>query len=172
MNTAEIECILRRALEPFEVQFADVFAADTVPNVREFPSCYVVNSDPASKPGEHWVACYAKSEDDAEFFDSYGAPVGAYPQVRIPNTITNHNDISLQAFDSNACGHFCIFYLIRRAQALSLRRIVMHLSAVPSAQRDRLVRSFVYRTTIRLHIRRPCQGACVGSQCCGKQILQ
>jgi hypothetical protein len=172
MNTAEVECILRRALEPLEVTFAGVFAADMVPNVSEFPVCYVVNTDPASKAGEHWVACYAQSPVDVEFFDSYGFSVGEYSHIRIPHTITKHNGVSLQAFDSNACGHFCIFYLIHRGLGVSLRRIVARMLMVPTALRDSLVRRFVFRTTRRLHIRRPCQNACVGSQCCGKRVLQ
>jgi hypothetical protein len=172
MNTAEIECILRRTLEPLDVLFAGVFAADTIPNVRVFPACFVVNTDVASKPGEHWVACYAKSRGEVEFFDSYGMPVGAYPHIRLPNKVTKRNTVSLQAISSNACGHFCIYYICSRAQGTPLSSIITHLSSLNSAQRDKLVRRFVFRITSRLRITRPCRGECVGSQCCGKRVLQ
>lgn len=172
MNTAEIECILRRAIEPLHVTFAGVFAADAIDNVVDFPTCFVVNTDPASKPGEHWVACYAKSLSEVEFFDSYGMPVSAYPNIRMPYSITRHNKISLQGYNSNACGHFCIYYLVKRAQGTTLRRIGTHLSAINAVQRETLVRRFVFATTSRLHIRRPCRAACVGLQCCGKRVLE
>ncbi len=171
MNTAEIDCTLRRTLSSHDVVFAGVFAADTVPNVREYPTCFVVNTDPESKPGEHWVAIFASSHDDVEFFDSYGMSVEDYPSIRLPFGVTIRNSVSLQAIDSFACGHFCIYYLCKRAQGKSLSSLVMHLARLNSAQRDSLVRSFVCNTTRSLRIRRPCVDACVGLQCCGKRVL-
>lgn len=171
MNTAEIDCILRRALEPLEVRFTGVFAADTIPNACEYPFCFVINTDPASKPGEHWVACYVTSPSKVEFFDSYGMPVEAYPNIRLPYTVTKHNTVSLQDIGSYACGHYCIYYLCNRAQGTSLSRIVERLSILQSARREYLIRRFVVRTTCRLRVRRPCSGECVGLQCCGKRIL-
>jgi hypothetical protein len=171
MNTAEIECTLRRALVFYDVVLAGVFAADTVPDVREYPTCFVVNTDLESKPGEHWVAIFAKSADDVEFFDSYGMPVEAYPNIRLPFRVTTHNSVSLQAINSFACGHFCIYYICKRAQGKSLGSLVAHLAGLHPAQRDRMVRNYVCYTTRRLRIRRPCVDACVGLQCCGKRIL-
>jgi hypothetical protein len=172
MNTAEVECILRRTMEGNIVQFAGVYAADSVPSVLECPSCLVVNTDPARRPGEHWVAYYAKTPTDVEFFDSYGLPVDAYPHIRLPYKITKQNVVSLQAMDSIACGHFCIYYLCMRAQGITLDRVAKRLSRLDAAQRDALVRRFVSKITSSLHIRRPCRDACVGSQCCGKRVLQ
>jgi hypothetical protein len=171
MNTAEVECILRRALASHDVVFSGVFAADTVPNVRKYPSFFVVNTDPAERPGEHWVACFAKSPGEVEFFDSYGMSVDTYPHIRLPFRVTTYNSVSLQAINSYACGHFCIYYICKRAQGQPLRSIVMHLARFNSAQRDQVVRSFVYNTTRKLHIRKPCVDACVGLQCCGKRVL-
>jgi hypothetical protein len=172
MNTAEIECILRRALLPLNVKCSGVFAADTIPNDLEFPACFVVNTDPASKPGEHWVACYANSPDDVEFFDSYGLSVSAYPHIRLPHKITKYNDVSLQHINSYACGHFCIYYICRRALKFPLSRIVKHLLSFHSEQRDNLVRRYVFKLTSSLRIARPCVDSCIGLQCCGKRILK
>ena len=43
-------------------QFRGVFAANRLPKrVSRYPSAYIVNTDPASKPGTHWVAFYLPS---------------------------------------------------------------------------------------------------------------
>jgi hypothetical protein len=170
MNTAEIACILRRYLDALCVRFEGVFAADTIGTIRKYPTCFVVNTDAADKPGEHWVACYAKSQSEFEFFDSYGMPAEAYSHLRLPYRISSYNDVSLQAIDSYACGHFCIYYLCMRARGMSLSRIVSRLSCTKPARRDSLVRRYVFRITTILHIKRPCRDACVGLQCCGKRV--
>ena len=37
-----------------------------------FPSAYVINSDPSSEPGEHWIAVYFDKCGRGEYFNSYG----------------------------------------------------------------------------------------------------
>ena len=37
-----------------------------------FSSAYVINSDPSSEPGEHWIAVYFHKRGRGEYFDSYG----------------------------------------------------------------------------------------------------
>ena len=38
----------------------------------EYPGSYVVNTDPSTAPGGHWVAMFFNNPRSAEFFDSYG----------------------------------------------------------------------------------------------------
>jgi hypothetical protein len=72
MNTAEIT----RALEQDPItskSFLGVFPSDKLPQTLDKHPCgFVVNTDPSSKPGMHWVAFYFPSEGEGEFFDSYG----------------------------------------------------------------------------------------------------
>ena len=66
MNTAEIQCVMQRALHGNKrgIRFAGVFAANTAPKrINEYPTCFVINTEPASMDGEHWVACYASEYD-------------------------------------------------------------------------------------------------------------
>ena len=170
MNTDEIDCVLRRALVALPVHFAGVFAADTVPSIRKYPTCFVVNTDPAANAGEHWVACYVTSPTGCEFFDSYGMPASAYLHIRLPLKVTKHNTASLQGIASNACGHFCIYYLCKRAHGFSLASIVRQLPYPNAVRCDSAVRRFVYNLTSSLRISRPCRGACVGLQCCAKRV--
>ena len=43
---------------------------DQLPTV-ECPGSYVVNTDPSTTPGEHWVVMFFNNQRSAEFFDSY-----------------------------------------------------------------------------------------------------
>jgi hypothetical protein len=167
MNTAEIACVLRRALITTEVQFTGVFAADMVPRrASSYPTCFVVNTDPASKPGEHWVACYASSPKHVEFFDSYGMPPYAYKNIQLPYKVTTHNTDSIQCIDSSACGQYCIYYLRERARGQSMPQIVKRFKSMSGSQRERHVRSYFEHVVSQLRIRRPCVSSCAGLQCC------
>ena len=51
--------------------FKSVYPKDHLPTMK-YPGSYVVNTDPNTAPGEHWVAMFFNNQRSAEFFDSYG----------------------------------------------------------------------------------------------------
>ncbi len=52
---------------------AGVYAADAIPPVfSKLPATRIINTDPRSRPGEHWIALYQEVPDVIEFFDSFG----------------------------------------------------------------------------------------------------
>jgi len=56
-------------------QFCGVFPSDKLPQQPlAKPSALVVNTDPSSKPGQHWVAFYFDVDNTGDFFDSFGQP--------------------------------------------------------------------------------------------------
>ena len=66
MDTLQIE----RNDSYAEKLFKGVYPKDQLPTV-EYPGSYVVNTDPSTAPGEHWVAMFFNNPRSAEFFDSY-----------------------------------------------------------------------------------------------------
>ena len=76
MNTLQIERLLKKDLKSKTI-FKKVCALDQLEKPT-FPSAYVINSDPSSKPGEHWVAVYFDKRGRGEYFDSYG-PIARSP---------------------------------------------------------------------------------------------
>ena len=72
MNILQIERLLKKGLKSKTI-FKKVCALDQLEKPT-FPSAYVINSDPSSKPGEHWVAVYFDKRGRGEYFDSYGLP--------------------------------------------------------------------------------------------------
>lgn len=69
----------------FKRAFRGVFPADKLPNVpnwRVFSDAYIVNTDPAGKPGEHWLAIWTRNRV-CEVFDSYGMPLTMYKNPQL-----------------------------------------------------------------------------------------
>ena len=74
MNTEQIRLIIERDHTTTK-KFEGVFAEDLLPrSMNIYPCGYIVNTDPSSKPGKHWVAFYFTRPEQGEFFDSYGHP--------------------------------------------------------------------------------------------------
>ena len=103
--------------------FKGVFASDEFPNKinRHRKQCYVVNTDPSSKPGLHWVAFYY-SDGEGFFFDSYGNPPDFYKHEFKEHLDRNadswtYNTKRLQGTMSSVCGQYCIFFLIKRCRS-------------------------------------------------------
>src|SRR5215510_9738140 len=135
MYSSQIDRALRS--DPYvSPHFIGVFPSDQLPNrIRSFPCSLVANTDPSSKKGEHWVCFYFDPKGSAEYFDSYGFPpmnmelfnflvkngCGIKSQNRNP---IKCNNIQLQNFNSNACGHYCIAYLASRARGISMREVI------------------------------------------------
>lgn len=114
----ELECLLNKIFLHRHVKFLGVYAADELPNLNSsktsYPCCYVVNTDPSSEPGEHWVAFYHETpHHPVEFFDSFGNPPSAYLFNR-EFTFFLHNEKRFQVYNSSVCGYYVVFYLYCR----------------------------------------------------------
>ena len=180
MNTNELRCVLERALARPDstLRFGGVYPADEVPTVAPSPSsstdscyCYVANTDPHDKPGEHWVAFVALPNKCYEYFDPYGQPLEAYPTLyaRMSHAAQCREPVAtyIQPPISTTCGHFCIYFLCHRSMPnASFNVIVKRLLSVPMHSRDKFVYRYLFALTRALNISRPCRDACKGSQCC------
>ena len=120
MDTIQILKILKKAMGP---NFVGVFPSDQLPEpTKQKPFGMVVNLDPSTKPGSHWVAIYVSEFNVPEYFDSYGFP----PQIpsikkflsRFPTK--KYNKKQVQGPLSSVCGHYCVYYLIQRHQKKSM----------------------------------------------------
>ena len=129
--------------------FEGVYAADTLPHrLHKKPALIIANTDPISKPGQHWIAIYVDEHGVGEYFDSYGMP----PIVRQHRTFLNKickqwtiNTKSLQAIDSNVCGQYCVLYLIHKAHGYSLHSFIKKLFTSNPQKNDHTVRTLFKR---------------------------
>ena len=116
MNTQQISAILSSDFMTKNL-FHGVFAVDQLSSVCD--GMYVINSDEQDKPGEHWLAVYNK-----EYFDSYGFPPQDKRIIDFLGENVVYNCVGLQHLFSNACGFYCVYYLLQRARGQSMEEII------------------------------------------------
>jgi hypothetical protein len=175
--------MLRSAVACEGVSALGVFFADQVPIInRSSHCCFILNTEPAGHPGEHWLAFFYNQYDDTlEYFDSYGMTIATYyfvyASLRSCGLIAFCTPASsvgcLQSDTSFVCGRYCIAFLYWRTKNIhtSLTRfgiclIRMHNTA---AERDKyvvkLARDLLHRGNccIGMLSRNDCSQSCVCS---------
>ena len=102
-----------------------VHAADQLHLLTLRPAVIVINTDPSWKPGRHWVAVYVPKHGPWEYFDSYGEPpTSPFIQEWIDQRPYIYNNQPLQSPVSDACGHYCIYYIVHRARGQTMDAIL------------------------------------------------
>lgn len=112
-----VEEILKKDKHTKEI-FLGAFARDELPKKPKHPSCFIVNTHPRSKPGEHWLALFYDDSGFATFFDSYGKQPAYYNlQSYLEETSKGWgwNKRRLQG-SSNFCGFYAILFLLYRSR--------------------------------------------------------
>lgn len=136
MRGDKIDWLLSRILPP-AINYLGVFARDQIPkSITTLPACYIINTDPSSAPGQHWLAVF-HFPTHTEFFDSYGLPALAY-SFSFPTPLLA-NTVQLQSDFSSACGYYCIAFLFSRAQGFTLAHFVRAFSPSNHASNDKSV---------------------------------
>ena len=107
--------------------FHGTHPADQLPRhpVKNVSTGYIVNTAPAGKPGDHWLGIWTKG-DVCEVFDSYGLPLSTYTDPDLQRWLKQwkhlvQNQDTLQALDSQTCGHYAILYLKARVRGQRLQ---------------------------------------------------
>lgn len=106
--------------------FRGVFAKNTLPPLQR-NTCAIVNTDEFSQPGSHWIALFSSTQKNLEFYDSYGMSPDFYGIDTTYYSKIEWNSIVFQSLTSNVCGHYCIYFLLKRCQGHSMYSIVDHL---------------------------------------------
>lgn len=124
MDTQQIEQILKDL--PI---FGGVLASDQLPSYDEqdLKKLYILNTDPSTKPGKHWVAIYINKTP--EFFDSLGRKPSAYNKNFEYFLINHgpeyyHNCKRIQNYGTSLCGEYCVYYAVMRSSGYSFSDIV------------------------------------------------
>lgn len=147
MNTLQIEEILRKH-QITRSCFIGCFAADEISSDKflnkmiKYPFSFIVNTDVASMPGEHWVAFYIRSPNIVEYFDSLaGIPNNHMGQFLGKFNKIIKNEYNLQNPFTNVCGQFCIYFIIKRCSGQHFKHIIKFLYKMKNP--DKYVHNFV-----------------------------
>ena len=134
MFKSQIEAILKLESST-KAGFQGVFPIDLLPSRQ--PGSYVINLDKHDQPGSHWVAVHDDGEK-VEYFDSFGVP----PTCRTflgPTAV--YSTAHIQPLMSNACGFYCVYFIIQRSCNVPMIDILSLLSRTDS---HFVVKNFLY----------------------------
>jgi hypothetical protein len=110
MDTTQILCTLRDVKS-----FFGVFPSHMLPRSVTETGAVIINADPHTEKGSHWLAIYFLSESSSAYFDSYGIlPLGPDIRTFIRRTCTvwDYNRRQLQGLTSNVCGKYCSLFAL------------------------------------------------------------
>src|SRR5580765_963748 len=165
--TVQIESAL--GSDPFvSPYFRGVFACDKLPRSISYPSAVVANTDPADKPGQHWVAFLFNERGEGEYFDSYGLPPINSPLFKFltRNSVRiKCNPIQLQGFTSDVCGQYCIAFLASRCRGETMRDVIEKYKGKVPGEKDRVMANMVNK---HYHITKIQRGRGFDQCCCAK----
>jgi hypothetical protein len=133
LYSSEIE----KMMQPFhKYGFKGVISLDQIQSLitkvhqGEYVS-FIMNLDPSSKPGSHWVAVYINPNESLEYFDSFGRdPPPSFnkdilqlinkikPTIYLKEKI---NRIVFQSTSSQECGFFAMKFLIDRYKGIPFK---------------------------------------------------
>ena len=175
MNTSQIELLVKRAISS-HAHFLGVFARDQVPLTSEHNEfCYIANIEDMTKPGKHWAAFYFTHRGGSlvcEFFDSYAQSPLVYGFVHVPHCI-NVLSRPVQALNSDACGHHCIYFCVSRSYGYSSAYIRSLYYSRSLRDNDSYVQIYVFRLARRLFCMLSSVCASAQCQCCSlRSIVQ
>ena len=119
--------------------FNGVYAMDKLPPLPQNGS-YVLNLDNSDEPGSHWVVAWFYN-DMTEYFDPFGLPPADKRCLHFLGPNMFYNTVKLQLLLSNACGFYCIYFVIKRASGIAANSIVETLSRLDS---DFVVKDYIY----------------------------
>ena len=110
MNNIELEELLKG--HPVKVTCVDELPVA----IGRRPRTYVVNTDPCSVPGSHWIVFHFPRLGPPEFFNSMGERAKTYNSRFEYVLIANgprylYTPDRIQPKDSDTCGAYCIHFV-------------------------------------------------------------
>jgi hypothetical protein len=94
--------------------FLGAHARDELPERVRYPACIILNNEPRSQPGGHWMAIEWNVHGNGYFFDSYGLAPSYYKlesYMQRTSRSWTHNSRRLQG-SSEYCGLYCVLFLL------------------------------------------------------------
>jgi hypothetical protein len=123
MNMLQILCTLRDVKT-----FLGVFPSDLLPRTITQTGTIIVNCDPHTEDGSHWLAINFQPKSFSGFyFDSYGL------RPYIPSIcsllkrtcpVRNCNAVQLQGLTSSVCGQYCCVFALYLDKGYSPKQLI------------------------------------------------
>lgn len=148
LKTSELNSILRN--HPHTNRFfLGTFPCDRIPRKPRPLTCFISNTDPHNKPGEHWVAFWVSRKGNTFYFDSFGLPPIVIKHVsfcqRSSDGRWDYNRQQLQSLSTTTCGAHCVRFLIETCRRMDpyVALSVIATTTAPIPLTDKTVVSYM-----------------------------
>lgn len=127
--------------------------------MRNKPAAFIINTDPISLPGTHWVGLFYNNVGEFTYFDSFGfGPRNSEILSFIRNNSNRpflYNTRVLQDVLSDTCGLYAIYFIMIKACGGSLERVLLPFQTTGRKQHinDRIVKRLTHRWVYPARIR-------------------
>jgi hypothetical protein len=138
MNTIQLSLAMSQN-KVTKKTFQGIFPSDGLPKKIIKPATVIANTDPSSKPGQHWVAFYFPKRGNAEYFDSSGQfPCNKKFEIFLKKNSASFkfNKKRLQGSLSSTCGHYCAVYLLSRCKGKTMDKFLTKFSETDLIDND------------------------------------
>ena len=127
--------------------YLGTFPADKIPKRPQKNSCFISNTHPHTKPGQHWVAVYVNHKGIPYYYDPYGIPPISIYHLKFLNRASEgrwfFNSKQVQSLHSRRCGWLCISFLIKACRTKSPKQVVQNMVNMNPLATDRVLNSRV-----------------------------
>lgn len=127
MNELQVQNYMLKNAK-IKLHFKGVYSSDLLPWRLAKKGIYVVNTDPSTEPGSHWVvlSTFDLHKNIVDYFDSYGkTPIQEVLELLLRNGFfCRYNTKILQSSTSNVCGNYCIFFAYFMSYGYSMKEFV------------------------------------------------
>ena len=129
-------------------KYRGIFTSNGLPEPNKLmettPWFIIVNIDPNTSPGSHWVTIYCDNTKSISYFCS----VGTRPRGDILKFLESYEDViinshQLQTNDGDLCGEFCLFYADLRSLEFTDSEILQLFNPESANQNDDIVGQYV-----------------------------
>ena len=135
MDTAQILCTLKDVSS-----FLGVYPSDILPPSITRSASLIVNTDPYTASGTHWLAIHIQQRSySGYFFDSYGLP-SLIPSIltflRRTCSVWEYNPTLLLGWTSTVCGQYCCIFALYMHRGYSPRQWASSIPEPLTARSD------------------------------------
>lgn len=130
MNTIDLVKVLSKNKYTSK-KFKGVFPRNHLPKHIVKPALIIANTDPSSKPGEHWVCFYIPKKGVGEYFDSFGDKPKNRQFIKFLNDNVEsfvYSKKRIQSDFSSWCGQFCCVYMYYKCKGKKLNDFLRNFS--------------------------------------------
>ena len=129
-------------------KFGEVYAFNTLPfshlsNIVD--KYFMVNYDPDTHEGSHWVVLHIDWKNGNEYFDSYGQP----PLLKVFEKFLREKSLAqskrIQHPMSIVCGQYCLFFIYMRCKGWCMKKI---LSLFTSKEEHSLINDVMINSAV------------------------